>query len=175
MRPGKERPASAHTRVLHGKERAVCRHVGEHLREQVQVCLYMCLSLLPKRLSYDQSRTSALCSALCLSVGVYVCMFTFAHVSLKPKPRWRREGDDLLLLLLSSKIFSCGFSSSQMDLCHLAHLSPSFLQAWRILPPPPYWAIGSVLSSPSRAAGAGPGRGRGGQPVGYFAISVYGI
>lgn len=79
VRPGREGPASAHTRVLHGKESAECRHVGAHLNEKVQVCPYMYLSL-PKCPMISCVYAPLLCVALCVSLCA--CVFAFACVSL---------------------------------------------------------------------------------------------
>lgn len=89
------------------------------------------------------------------------------------------EGDGLLLFLLPSKIFSCGLPSSQMDLCSALTVHPIFpLGLEGTTTPAHSGADGYFLSRLRGAAGAGPGRcgeWGGGQPVGYFAVSVYGI
>lgn len=61
-----------------------------------------------------------------VSLRVRLCayVFTFACVSYSPNPENGEGGADLLSVLLSGQIFSGGFSSSQMDLYHLAHPSP---------------------------------------------------
>ena len=136
MRPGREGPASAHTRVLHGKESAACRHVGAHLNEKVQVCPYMYLSLLPKCPMISCVYAPLLCVALCVSLCacVYVCLPLLVSLC-SPNPDG--EGREMTWFYSS---FPVRYSAvvdpvakwtSIILLTSPLFNTPSFLQAWR--------------------------------------------
>lgn len=137
MRPGREGRASKHTRVLHGKEILegggdVCSYVGVCLTEQVQVCLHMCLNLLPNCVTYDQlcvcTYTVGLLS-VCTCICVYLCLSLCS-----PNP----EGERRVLAWFSSSFPAylavvspvAQWTSILLLPSPLINI-PSFLQAWR--------------------------------------------
>lgn len=67
----------------------MCSYMGVCLTEQVQVCLHMCLNLLPKCLTYDQL---CVCTYAVGLLSVFICVCVYLCLSLcSPNPEGERR------------------------------------------------------------------------------------